>query len=49
MVQKSDRERGGGGGGPTFEKEEGFQFQTSQGMNGKTGAPRKKEKNISQM
>ena len=22
---------------PTLEKEEGFQFQTSQGMNGKTG------------
>ena len=24
---------------PTLEKEEGFQFQTSQGMNGKTGVP----------
>ena len=25
--------------GPTLEKEEGFQFQTSQRMNGKTGVP----------
>ena len=24
---------------PTLEKEEGFQFQTSHGMNGKTGVP----------
>ena len=24
---------------PTFKKEEGFQFQISQGMNGKTGVP----------
>ena len=24
---------------PTLKKEEGFQFQTSQGMNGKTGVP----------
>ena len=32
---------------PTMEKVEGFQFQTSQGMNGKTGIPRKKT--ISQM
>ena len=30
---------GGGGGGPTFKKE-GFPFQTSQGMNGKTRMPR---------
>ena len=27
---------------PTLEKEEGFQFQTSQGMNGKTGVPGEK-------
>ena len=26
----------------TLEKEEGFQFQTSQGMNGKTRVPREK-------
>ena len=31
----------------TLEKEEGFQFLTSQGMNGKTGVPG--EKPISQM
>ena len=31
--------RGLGRGGPTVEKKEGFQFQTSQGMNGKTGVP----------
>ena len=42
--ERGKRERGGGGaeggeGGPTLEKEEGFQFQTSQGMNGKTGVP----------
>ena len=30
---------GGGGSDPTLEKEEGFQFQTSHGMNGKTGKP----------
>ena len=34
--------KGGGRGGPTLEKEEGFQFQTSQGMNGKTGVPAEK-------
>ena len=36
---------GGGGGGrdPTLETEEGFQFQTSQGMNGKTGVPGEKK------
>ena len=34
-----------GGGAPTLEKEEGFQFQTSQGMNGKTGVPGRKPKN----
>ena len=33
---------GGGGGGSNLEKEEGFQFQTSQGMNGKTGILRGK-------
>ena len=31
--------RGVGGSDPTLEKEEGFQFQTSHGMNGKTGIP----------
>ena len=41
---------GEGGGGPTLEKEEGFQFQTSQGMNGKTGVPgRKKTQNNNQL
>ena len=30
--------RGGGGGVPNLEKEE-FKFQTSLGMNGKTGVP----------
>ena len=30
---------GGVGVDPTLKKEEGFQFQTSQGMNGKTGVP----------
>ena len=35
------REKKGGWGGvdPILKKEEGFQFQTSQGMNGKTGVP----------
>ena len=44
MGRRKEREkRGGGRGGPTLEKEEGFQFQTSQGMNGKTGIPGEKK------
>ena len=43
QIKEGKRGRGcrgwGGGGGPTVEKKEGFQFQISQGMNGKTGVP----------
>ena len=46
----ADSWRGGGGGGsdPTLEKEEGFQFQTSHRMNGKTGIPGGKNNNKKQ-
>ena len=37
------------GGDLTLEKEEGFQFKTSQGMNGKTRVPKGEKNNISWM
>ena len=39
MVGKGEEAGVGVGGSPTAEKEEGLQFQTSQGMNRKTRVP----------